>query len=104
MSKRRDTEHADLFGAEAGAGPTLATPVPEDFVQRIRDELHRTLALVTAATELPWSTPTRACLAEMRFHSIATWLPKAEADILRRRFDAELIRIYGPDAEADATD
>ena len=71
-----------------------ATP---DFVARIRAELNETLALVRAAELLPWPDLTRTTLAELRFNSIARWLPDAEATELRSVFDAEMGRLY--DAE-----
>ena len=97
------TAQPDLFGAAPGAPPMPATIVDAAFVQRIRDELHRTLAMVTAAETDPWATPTQGALAQLRFQSIATqWLPAEEAAQLWRRFDAELLRIYGPE-EREAT-
>jgi hypothetical protein len=99
----RPTAQADLFAADSSAGPVFKTVVSEAYVQGIRDELHRTLAMVTAATGDPWSNPTQSILAQMRFQSIAsTWLPAAEAADLWQRFDAEIIRIYGPGDEDDA--
>ena len=71
-----------------------ATP---DFVTRIRAELDETLALVRVAELLPWPDLTRTTLAELRFNSIARWLPDAEAAELRSAFDAEMGRLY--DAE-----
>lgn len=71
-----------------------ATP---DFVARIRAELNETLALVRAAELLPWPDLTRTTPAELRFNSIARWLPDAEAAALRSAFDAEMGRLY--DAE-----
>lgn len=98
MSKRRAPAQADLFGAAPQSATEPALTVDAAFVQRIRDELHATLARVTAADRDPWATPTQGALAQLRFQSIAsTWLPAEEAAELWRRFDAELLRIYGPE-------
>ncbi len=105
MSTRRTSAQADLFGADhaSASGPPVA--VDAAFVQRIRDELHRTLAMVTAADRDPWATPTQGALAQLRFQSIAsTWLPAEEAAELWRRFDHELLRIYGPDDDEVASE
>lgn len=73
-----------------------ATP---DFVARIRAELNETLALVRAAELLPWPDLTRTTLAELRFNSIARWLPDAEAAALRSAFDVEMGRLYDAEDE-----
>lgn len=78
-----------------------AEPPPTDFVARIRDELNGTLARVRAAA-LPWKDLTQATLAELRFDSIAGWLPEAEAPAFRAEFHRELDRLYAllPSPEA----
>lgn len=43
---------------------------------------------------------TRATLAELRFHSIARWLPEDEAAELRAAFETELTRLYAAEDEA----
>lgn len=102
MPKLKSAVQPDLFGAAPSSPVQSATIVDAAFVQRIRDELHRTLAMVTAADSDPWATPTQGALAQLRFQSIATqWLPAEEAAQLWRCFDAELLRIFGPeDGEA----
>jgi hypothetical protein len=50
-----------------------------------------------AAELLLWPDLTRTTLAELRFNSIARWLPEDEAAALRQEFDAEMARLY--DAE-----
>lgn len=97
MPNRRTGLQSDLFG-EGRAGETCTAPPADDFVARIRAELVATLGRVSAAEMIPWSDPTKACLAEMRFHSIANWLPADEARSLCERFEAELNRLY---AEAE---
>jgi hypothetical protein len=99
MTSQRLGRQPDLF-----APPTdLFDPRPDeeappaDFIERIRHELHTTLALASAAEALPWTDLTTAILTEKRFHSIAGWLPDAEAAGLRAAFAAELDRLYGPD-------
>ena len=67
---------------------------PPDFVARIRRELEATLLNVQGAATLPWPDLTRAMLAELRFHSIARWLPDEEAADLRVAFEAEMARLY----------
>ena len=77
-----------------------ATP---EFVARIRAKLNSTLALARAAELPPWPDLTRTTLAELRFNSIARWLPDAEAVALRQAFDAELTRLYeAEDRRAEA--
>ena len=70
-------------------------PPPEDFIARIRDELTGTLARVRDAPSLPWRDLTQATLAELRFNSIAGWLPDDEAAALRTAFQREMERLYG---------
>jgi hypothetical protein len=98
MSAYRDSRQSELFAAPAEvSGNALSTqsePMPADFVARIRDELTDTLAMVRAASELPWKDLTRATLAELRFNSVARWLPADEATMLRKQFQCEMIRLY----------
>lgn len=104
MRKPPPSAQPDLFGANPSPAPEQATIVDAAFVQRIRDELHSTLAMVTVAESDPWATPTQGALAQLRFQSIATqWLPAEEAAELWQRFDAELLRIYGPEEDEDAS-
>jgi hypothetical protein len=72
----------------------LARAPPADFVARIRDELTDTLARVREAAALPWRDLTTATLAELRFNSIAGWLPEDEASALRAAFQCEINRLY----------
>ena len=65
-------------------GSEPVTAAPDDFVDRIGAELLVTLATAEAAAVLPWNTLTKAHLTEMRFHSIANWLPRDEASSLRQ--------------------
>lgn len=70
-------------------------PPPEDFIQRIRDEVTATLEKASTAERFPWRDLTQTMLAEMRFHSITeTWLPAEEAARLRSAFAAEMARLY----------
>ena len=86
----------DLFAelAPAADPQAVAFEVTPDFVARIRAELNATLALVRAAELLPWPDLTRTTLAELRFNSIARWLPDGEAAALRQACDAEMARLY----------
>lgn len=90
MRNQRSARQADLFEAQAG----LFEPPPADFVARIRDELTATLARVRQAAKLPWKDLTAATLAELRFNSIAGWLPEPEASALRLSFQREMRRLY----------
>lgn len=86
---------ADLFDeAEVGF------EIEESFVARIRAELVATLAQARGAETLPWPDLTSPTLAEMRCHSIAKWLPAAEADGLRAEFAAEMLRLWRAAGEA----
>jgi hypothetical protein len=93
-----------LFAGQSGHGRSafdvLDTPDPE-LVARIRSELEATLTMARQAATLPWPDLTRATLAELRFNSIAGWLPDDEAAALRAAFAAEMTRLY---AIADAAE
>lgn len=89
----------DLF-ADQQTGPQdvlpfgLQQPPPADFIERIRAELDATLQKVREAELLPWPDLTHTTMAELRFHSIAAWLPQAEATLLRTSFEEEMARLY----------
>jgi hypothetical protein len=80
----------------------LEEPPPADFIARIRGELTDTLSRVREAAALPWKNLTAATLAELRFNSIAGWLPDHEAGALRVSFQREMNRLYAV-AEANET-
>jgi hypothetical protein len=88
----------DLFGdkqePDEERGPAALEPPPAEFVARIRIELETTLCTVRQAERLPWPDLTRATLAELRFHSIAKWLPEEEAAEIRAAFEAQMKRLY----------
>jgi hypothetical protein len=93
----------DLFGE---AQPSLEDLLPSgfdrpppDFVERVRAELTATLRTVRGADRLPWPDLTRTTLAELRFNSIAGWLPPEEARALRAAFKAEMARLYDAEDE-----
>jgi hypothetical protein len=90
MKNHRSGPQPDLFETQAD----LLEPPPADFVARIRDELTGTLARARGAAALPWKDLTAATLAELRFDSIAGWLPQDEAAALRAEFHRELDRLY----------
>jgi hypothetical protein len=90
MRIHRSARQPDLFEAQAD----LFEPPPADFIARIRDELTAALARVRAAAALPWKDLTAATLAELRFNSIAGWLPEDEANALRLSFQCEMNRLY----------
>jgi hypothetical protein len=92
MGSYRSSRQPDLFAA---AGETLLQePAPADFIARIRGELTDTLARVREAAALPWKDLTTATLAELRFNSIAGWLPEEEAISLLAAFQREINRLY----------
>jgi hypothetical protein len=92
MSTYRSSRQPDLFAA---SGHTLLQePPPADFIARIRGELADSLARVRGAAALPWNDLTAATLAELRFNSIAGWLPEDEASALRAAFQCEINRLY----------
>src|SRR5919106_6036222 len=88
----------DLFANQETAPEERAAVAfeqpPAEFVERIRDELVAALGTVREAERLPWPDLTRATLAELRFHSIARWLPEGEAAELRAAFESEMARLY----------
>jgi len=84
MGAHRSSRQPDLF---AVAGQALfQEPPPAELIARIRGELAGTLARVREARVLPWKDLTAATLAELRFNSIAGWLPEDEASALRAAF------------------
>jgi hypothetical protein len=85
---------ADQEATREDRTPHALEQPPAEFVARIRHELEATLCSVRQAETLPWSDLTRATLAELRFHSIAKWLPEEEAAALREAFEAEMARLY----------
>ena len=100
MTTHRSPRQLDLFG-DAVKNPPVEAP-SADFVGRIRDELTGTLAQVRTAAALPWKDLTAATLAELRFDSIAGWLPEDEAATLRSAFHRELDRLYMTVSLSDA--
>jgi hypothetical protein len=92
MTKPRSPRQPDLF-ADSESGSCAESP-PAEFVARIRGELTATLRRVCEAGSLPWKDLTAATLAELRFNSIAGWLPAAEADALRTQFQREIAHLY----------
>jgi hypothetical protein len=94
---------ADQPAMQEASVPTFLGPAPPDFVARIRGELEATLLAVREAAALPWPDLTRATLAEMRFNSIARWLPADEAEALRAAFETEMARLYALEDERSAT-
>ncbi len=88
----------DLFsrGQPQGGRPAHSAfqEAPPELVERVRAELTATLARVQAAEALPWPDLTQTTLAELRFNSIAGWLPEDEGASLRAAFAAEMSRLY----------
>lgn len=87
----------DLFGEQptrAGKAPVVTFVPDAAFIDKIRRELVGTVEMVRTAESLPWPDLTQMTLAEMRFRSIARYLPDDEAAELRSAFDAAMERIY----------
>jgi len=108
MAIYRSPRQPDLFGtpqsgSERGYAALLQEPPPPDFIERIRQELTDTLAMVRIARSMPWGDLTKATLAELRFNSITNWLPSAEACALRESFGHEMARLWDTTA-LDAPD
>jgi hypothetical protein len=101
METHRSSRQTDLFAAAGQA--LIEEPPPADFIARIRAELTGTLARVREAAALPWKDLTAATLAELRFNSIAGWLPEDEARVLRTGFQLEMNRLYAIAAAAHET-
>jgi hypothetical protein len=99
MGTYRSSRQPDLFAAADQA--LLREPPPADFIARIRGELAGTLARVREAAALPWKDLTAATLVELRFNSIAGWLPDNEASGLRAAFQCEIKRLYAIAEEGD---
>lgn len=100
MARLRSGDQPDLFASLGGVSSAEAPP--SDFIAQIRGELTDTLARVRAAVALPWKDLTAATLAELRFNSIAGWLPDDEASALRLSFQCEMNRLYAA-VEEDET-
>src|SRR5256885_985439 len=99
MGYRQSTSQPDLFDRRRldPDGPEClmaGEPAPPDFMDEVRRELADTLTLVGGAETLPWKDLTAMTLAELRFRSMAGWLPRAEANALRASFNAEMLRLY----------
>jgi hypothetical protein len=92
MARFRSGDQPDLFANAGDIRPGEAPPL--EFIARIRDELTGTLAWVRGAAALPWKDLTAATLAELRFNSIAGWVPDDEASALRLSFQREMNRLY----------
>jgi hypothetical protein len=99
MASYRSPHQPDLFEPtrsprDGGYAALLREPPPADFIERIRRELTDTLAVARDAAALPWRDLTAATLAELRFNSIANWLPEVEANALRECFAREMARLW----------
>ena len=77
----------DLFGA-AKVAPVSVTPDPE----MIRQRLQAILDQLGQSEALPWTED------ELAYHQtvipqMANWLESEEADVIRERFQTELLRL-----------
>ena len=84
----------DLFARQGDLFHPAPEPLPAADVERIRQKLLATLALVRGAEFQPWADLTRMTLEEISFRSMCDHLPAAEAAAMRAAFDAEMDRIY----------
>ena len=83
----------DLFAQKPGQSKPAHNESPA-FVESVRQESLASLAVVQAATALPWPDLTGFLLAERRFWSLLHWLPEEEGASLRRDCDAHMDRIW----------
>lgn len=82
----------DLFAEPREPAPARAAdPL---LLASVRRELAAMLDTWRGYARLPEGDFTKATVAELRFHSLARWLPEAEAKALTAAFDAELDRLY----------
>lgn len=85
----------DLFGpTQLGLGLEDTRPDPTKVdPQSVREELNAILATARAARQhAPWDRRTHR-YHQVVFPQMANWLPQDEADLLRRQFELELVRI-----------
>jgi len=81
----------DLFGNEA-ADEDAETPEYHADPEKVREELHRILAEMRAATSVPWE-PAKERLYRTIFPQMTNWLPDDEGTQLRFEFDTEIARL-----------
>ncbi len=81
----------DLFGSES-ADEDAETPEYHADPEKVREELHRILAEMRAATSLPWE-PAKERLYRTIFPQMTNWLPDDEGVQLRFEFDTEMARL-----------
>jgi hypothetical protein len=86
MASKQD----DLF---ASLPPPKEAPNAE-FVAIIRKRLHAKLALVKAATEMPWKDQLSIIREDNGFRFDKDVLPPAEGAALWAEFDVEMDRLY----------
>jgi hypothetical protein len=86
-----------IYSRRSATSRRLRPPVRVYRAHRRRADNH--LARVREAAVLPWKDLTAATLAELRFNSIAGWLPGDEASALRLSFQREMNRLYAAAAE-----
>lgn len=100
MTVRRFAPQPSLFDPPQQAGNIAGSlidddePPDEDFIQTVRDDLGKLLALAGHADTFPWSDLTRTYMEEMRFYSMSRWLPSEEAAQLRDAFGIAMDRLY----------
>ncbi len=80
----------DLFQDD----PPQAAQPSDEVVTIMRARLHATLALVKAATEMPWPDTLAIIREDNAFRFGKDALPPAEGAALWAEFDAEMDRLY----------
>jgi len=89
----------DLFATLA---PAPAAPPADAVVALLRARLHATLAMMRAATAMPWPDRLAIIHAENAFRCDKNVLPAEEGAALWAEFDREMDRLFALAAAADA--
>ncbi len=82
----------------------MAARTPEDLVVLIRARLNATLAMMKAATAMPWPDRLAIIHAENAFCFDKDALPPAEAARLWAEFDREMDRLFALVEAAEGPD
>jgi hypothetical protein len=80
----------DLFGT----APSTSAQPSDEIVALVRSRLHATLALVKAATAMPWPDQLTIIREDNAFRFGKDVLPRDEGAALWSQFDNEMNRLY----------
>ena len=80
----------DLFGT----APSTSAQPSDEIVALVRSRLHATLALVKAATAMPWPDQLTIIREDNAFRFGKDVLPRDEGAALWSQFDDEMNRLY----------